>query len=139
MKIELKNNRVVAVDGGTATGKGRLIEELAQLLRAQQEILLQRGMNLPPVANDRLKELKQQIEKFSTSMTDQQMTLRHFRAVAETTAVVNSSLDADEVLKQVMDTVIRLAGAERDANDGGHGHRAVRLEPGDRRDRATNR
>jgi len=35
MKIELKNNRVVAVDGGTATGKGRLIEELAQLLRGK--------------------------------------------------------------------------------------------------------
>ncbi len=33
MNVELKNNRVVAVDGGTATGKGRLIEELAQLLR----------------------------------------------------------------------------------------------------------
>jgi len=34
MKLELKNLRVVAVDGGTATGKGRLIEELAQFLRA---------------------------------------------------------------------------------------------------------
>jgi cytidylate kinase len=33
MDVELKNTRVVAVDGGTATGKGRLIEELAQLMR----------------------------------------------------------------------------------------------------------
>lgn len=33
MNVELKNLRVVAVDGGTATGKGRLIDELAQLLR----------------------------------------------------------------------------------------------------------
>ena len=33
MNIELNNLRVVAVDGGTATGKGRLIDELAQLLR----------------------------------------------------------------------------------------------------------
>jgi cytidylate kinase len=33
MDVELKNKRVVAVDGGTATGKGRLIDELAQLLR----------------------------------------------------------------------------------------------------------
>ena len=33
MDIELINQRVVAVDGGTATGKGRLIEELAVLLR----------------------------------------------------------------------------------------------------------
>lgn len=35
MDIELKNTRVVAVDGGTATGKGRLIEELAGLLRSK--------------------------------------------------------------------------------------------------------
>lgn len=33
MDIELHNLRVVAVDGGTATGKGRLIDELAQFLR----------------------------------------------------------------------------------------------------------
>lgn len=33
MDVVLHNLRVVAVDGGTATGKGRLIEELAQLLR----------------------------------------------------------------------------------------------------------
>jgi cytidylate kinase len=31
--VALSNRRVVAVDGGTATGKGRLIEELSQLLR----------------------------------------------------------------------------------------------------------
>jgi cytidylate kinase len=33
MDVALNNLRVVAVDGGTATGKGRLIEELAGLLR----------------------------------------------------------------------------------------------------------
>jgi cytidylate kinase len=31
--VELTNHRIAAVDGGTATGKGRLIEELSQLLR----------------------------------------------------------------------------------------------------------
>jgi cytidylate kinase len=31
--VELTNSRVLAVDGGTATGKGRLVDELAQLLR----------------------------------------------------------------------------------------------------------
>jgi cytidylate kinase len=31
--IELKNRRVVAIDGGTATGKGRLISELSQAMR----------------------------------------------------------------------------------------------------------
>jgi cytidylate kinase len=31
--VELVNRRVVAVDGGTATGKGRLVDELSQLMR----------------------------------------------------------------------------------------------------------
>ncbi len=31
--VELTNRRVVAIDGGTATGKGRLIDELSQLMR----------------------------------------------------------------------------------------------------------
>jgi CMP/dCMP kinase len=31
--IELRNRRVVAIDGGTATGKGRLILELSQIMR----------------------------------------------------------------------------------------------------------
>jgi adenylate cyclase len=35
------------------------------------------------------------------------------RALAETTALITSTLDVDEVLNQVMDTVIRLTGAER--------------------------
>jgi cytidylate kinase len=35
MRIELTNTRVVAVDGSTATGKGRLMEELSQLLRTR--------------------------------------------------------------------------------------------------------
>jgi PAS domain S-box-containing protein len=89
------------------------VNELNQLLRAQQEILAQRGMNLPPVVNERLKELKQRIEGFSAQMADQYMVLRHLRAVAETTSLVNSSLETDEVLTRVMDTVISLAGAER--------------------------
>lgn len=33
MEVNLTNRRVVAVDGGTATGKSRLVEELANVLR----------------------------------------------------------------------------------------------------------
>ncbi|MEL7235409.1 MAG: GAF domain-containing protein, partial [Chloroflexota bacterium] len=35
------------------------------------------------------------------------------RALADTTALIASTLDVDEVLNQVMDTVVRLTGAER--------------------------
>ena len=39
--------------------------------------------------------------------------LRSLRALAETTALINSAQKADDVLNQVMDTVIALTGAER--------------------------
>ena len=34
-EVELTNRRVVAIDGGTATGKGRLVDELSRLLRSK--------------------------------------------------------------------------------------------------------
>ena len=39
--------------------------------------------------------------------------MRSLRALADTTALINSSQNSDEVLNQVMDTVIALTGAER--------------------------
>jgi cytidylate kinase len=34
-EVALTNRRVVAIDGGTATGKGRLVDELSRLLRSK--------------------------------------------------------------------------------------------------------
>jgi PAS domain S-box-containing protein len=47
------------------------------------------------------------------SLTAGQIELRQLRALAQTTALLNSSLDVDTVLNTVMDTVVQLTGAER--------------------------
>ncbi|MBZ0288567.1 MAG: hypothetical protein K8I30_13200, partial [Anaerolineae bacterium] len=89
------------------------VNDLIQVLRAQQDILRQRGMTLSPASLEHLKELTKRLEGFSAQTRDLQMVLRHLRELAKTTELINSSLDANEVLAGVMDTVIRLTGAER--------------------------
>lgn len=89
------------------------ISELAGLLRSQQDILRKRGMNLPSGALDTLRTVQMRLEAMNKQQLNAQIELRQLRALAQTTALLNSSLDTNEVLNQVMDTVIQLTGAER--------------------------
>lgn len=91
----------------------RRVDELIELLRNQQEILRRRGMNLPSGSLDSLRTLKIRLDTLSRSLVTASAELRTLRALAETTALINSSLDTETVLNQVMDTVIQLTGAER--------------------------
>jgi GAF domain-containing protein len=57
--------------------------------------------------------------------------LEHLQALARTSALITSSLDLDEVLESVMDTIVELTGAERaylmlQQEDSGHKIRAAR-------------
>jgi class 3 adenylate cyclase len=89
------------------------ITELSGLLRSQQDILRKRGMNLPSGALDTLRSVQVRMEAMNKHLLNTQIELRQLRALAQTTALLNSSLDTNEVLNQVMDTVIQLTGAER--------------------------
>lgn len=91
----------------------RKTDEVAQLLLNQQEILRRRGMNLPGGAIESLRNMRTRIDSLTKLLAGSQAELKSLRALAETTALINSSLGTDEVLNQVMDTVIRLTGAER--------------------------
>lgn len=86
---------------------------LADSLREQHAILRQRGMNLPAAALERVKFAGTRVETLANTLTAQQIELRQLRALADTTALISSSLSTDEVLNQVMDTVVQLTGAER--------------------------
>lgn len=89
------------------------VGDLLDLLRNQRDILRQRGMNLPPGALDSLRALRTHIDKLSSELGSMLIELGQLRALADTAGLINSSLDPAEVLNQVMDTVIRLTGAER--------------------------
>lgn len=89
------------------------INDVSQLLRSQRELLSQRGINLPDSALENLRALRSHVDALGVSFTDSRIELRALRALAETSALINSALSTDEVLNQVMDTVIALMQAER--------------------------
>ena len=88
-------------------------DEAKSLLEKQQVLLQQRGIKMPINAIDRLWTLRSSIDKLSVGLVDSHMKLQQLRRLADTTALVNSAQETDEVLNQVMETVIQLTQAER--------------------------
>ena len=88
-------------------------DEVKALLEKQQELLRRRGINLPPNAIDRLWTMHTSIDKLSVSLVDTHMKLTQLRRLAETSALINSAQETDQVLNEVMETVIQLTQAER--------------------------
>ncbi len=91
----------------------QLVGELYQLLRTQRDILRQSGISLPPGVLSSIRSIQRDLTNLSQSAADPSNELAQLRAVAEITALVNSTLKLDTVLQTVMDTVIQLTGAER--------------------------
>jgi PAS domain S-box-containing protein len=89
------------------------VSDLIDLLRAQRDILRQRGMNLPSGTIDSLKVLQGQLKKMGDSVTANQTELTQLRSLAGNASLINSELDTMDVLKKVMDTVVGVTGAER--------------------------
>lgn len=97
-------------------GARRLVQradELITLLKGQREMLRQKGMNLPTGSLETVQLIKARLEQLNKKIISTLIELRTLRALADTTALITSNLDVDEVLNQVMDTVIGLTGAER--------------------------
>ena len=88
-------------------------DEVKTLLEQQQELLRRRGISLPAKAIDRLWTVRSSIDKLSVALVDTHMQLQQLRRLAETTALVNSAQETEEVLNEVMATVIQLTQAER--------------------------
>lgn len=84
-----------------------------ELLRSQRDVLRQRGMNLPGNSLDTLKALKNGVDKLSNVVANVLLELKQLRELVNTSSIINSSLDTGDVLNQVMDTVVRITGAER--------------------------
>jgi adenylate cyclase len=89
------------------------VTDLSGLLRSQQDLLRKRGMNLPGGALDALRTLQTKLEALTKGLMNNQIELRQLRALGESSALINSSLELTEVLNKVMDMVVQLTGAER--------------------------
>ena len=88
-------------------------DDAKSLLEKQGELLRRRGIKLPNDAIDQLWTLRSNIDKLSVGLVDSQMKLQQLRRLADTTALINSAQETDQVLIQVMETVIHLTQAER--------------------------
>lgn len=91
----------------------RTLHDLQEVLRSQREILRQRGLSLPSGVLTLLEDAQIGIQTLQGSLKEESETLQQFRALTETAAMINSTLDLDAVLNRAMDTVIQLTGAER--------------------------
>ncbi|PJF27446.1 MAG: hypothetical protein CUN53_04030 [Phototrophicales bacterium] len=89
------------------------ISDLENMLRDHLPILRQRGMNLPARTLINLTQLQNGLDALNRDLTARQIQLRQLRALPQTTALINSALDTDSILQEVMDTAVMLTGAER--------------------------
>ncbi len=89
------------------------VDEIMGTLTAQQKILKMRGMQLPPAALERLEELQQEMNLLRQTLGEQTPELTQLRALFRTMTQINSILDLQQVLDEVMETFVELTGAER--------------------------
>lgn len=89
------------------------VADVFAALRSQHDILRKRGMSLPPGTLSSLEQVDKDLAALEKQLTSEGTELGQLRALTETSALINSSLDLDTVLARAMDEVIRLTGAER--------------------------
>ncbi len=89
------------------------VQDVAEALHAQHALLHQRGLGLAPDLLAGLAQVVADLRGLSAVLHPAAVELEQLRALAATTTLINSSLDLNQVLNEVMDTVIALTGAER--------------------------
>ncbi|MCS6871935.1 MAG: adenylate/guanylate cyclase domain-containing protein [Anaerolineae bacterium] len=91
----------------------QLTYEMAQALYAQRELVAQRDIDLPLEPLQALEHLSHELYVLSQSASDSSLELQRLRQLARTAQIINSRLSLDQVLNEVIDTVVALTGAER--------------------------
>ena len=85
---------------------GQIAQQLSESLRSSQPVIPSELARKISGLADKLAEVSQQVEQDAEEK-------HHLIALANIGQVINSSLNPDEVLRIVMDTIIRLTKAER--------------------------
>ena len=99
-----------------ATAKTKRVSINDQLIAVTQQATKLRtslDTKVPPEGVDGLKNLENSLERISEMLIPFEQRYSHLQALAGIGQVVNSTLEIDEVLQVVMDTIIRLTEAER--------------------------
>jgi PAS domain S-box-containing protein len=86
---------------------------LSQLAEQTRDLLYRSQKTLPTQAAENLAQLTSSLAQLSRQVAQHESGWDNLVALAEIGQVINSSLDLSEVLRIVMDTIIRLTRAER--------------------------
>jgi PAS domain S-box-containing protein len=89
------------------------VQQLSHSFKAQREALRQKGMDLPPPSVRGIETVQQELETIAQRITDQANEIDRLRTLADTTFVINATLDLAQTLSAIMDTVLELTKAER--------------------------
>jgi len=89
------------------------VNNLESVLRVQREALKQKGMSLPPGTLQGVQSIHTELDALAQALEGPQTELEHLRVLGHTAELINSTLDLDEVLNQVMSQAIQLIHAER--------------------------
>lgn len=94
-----------------------LIAELNNRLGQVSQAVVRSQTNVPRQANNEVLNLieptKHTLQEIEKRIKAHEKEREHLRALQNVGAAINSSLDLPEVLREVMDAIIRLTGAER--------------------------
>jgi len=91
----------------------QLAEELRLQIDSLQPSLARARLALPGGTIEGLRHLSGTLRVLQKSVQEAELELRNLQALADVGRVVNSSLNLTTVLNEVIDTIIRLTGAER--------------------------
>lgn len=90
-----------------------LARDLSAALIHLQEKLVERNLSLPAELLEKVQRLKSNVDSLELTVTEHERQRRNLLALAELGGVINSSLQLDVVLNEVIDTLIQLTGAHR--------------------------
>ncbi len=89
------------------------IKGLIELTNNINEVVQGMGSNIPKTVSEGLSQIVGSLTRLERQITQQAEERNNLVALADIGQVINSSLDPNEVLRIVMDTIVRLTGAER--------------------------
>lgn len=88
-------------------------KNLTYMEKVMREAARVGGVKLPPFTMQSMRQLQTQLDNLARYARSIQEELTAYQNLARTSSLINSSLEIDDVLNEVMDTVIALTGAER--------------------------
>lgn len=90
-----------------------MTHDISEKLAEQTRLLRMRNLGLPDALVQEAQDLTSQLDTLTNQMDDENTELAQLRALTHTAALINSTLELNEVLARAMDTVIGLTDAER--------------------------